>query len=224
MRKFKHKKTGDIAELVSNSGYKLNQSTVGLIPQEYVENSSDWEEIKETPRFKHGDKVYRVWESGVKTLGIITDDYRFEALESYEDEGGVIAGEIYGLGGLKYELVKKETPEEAAESLFPFTENDSENRTITIKRLYWIEGAKWKAQRSISIDAYEDYLNMQRASNAEYESKINELKQQIEGKYSEEEVRNIANWAFGFYREKDLSDSELEDEFNRILEEKFKKK
>jgi hypothetical protein len=42
--------------------------------------------------------------------------------------------------------------------------------------------------------------------------------------YSEEEVRNIANWAFGFYRRNDLSDSELEDEFNRILEEQFKNK
>jgi hypothetical protein len=45
-----------------------------------------------------------------------------------------------------------------------------------------------------------------------------------ERSYSKEEVRNIANWAFGFYRKNDLSDSELEDEFNRILEEKFKKK
>jgi hypothetical protein len=42
--------------------------------------------------------------------------------------------------------------------------------------------------------------------------------------YSEEEVRNIANWAFGFYRRNDLSDSELEDEFNRVLAEQFKKK
>jgi len=47
MKKFKHKKTGDIAELISNSGYKLAQSTVGLIPLEYIENSSDWEEIVE---------------------------------------------------------------------------------------------------------------------------------------------------------------------------------
>jgi len=47
---------------------------------------------------------------------------------------------------------------------------------------------------------------------------------QVERMYSEEEVRNIANWAFGFYRRNDLSDSELEDEFNRVLTEQFKKK
>ena len=47
---------------------------------------------------------------------------------------------------------------------------------------------------------------------------------QQERSYSEEKVRNIANWAFGFYRRNDLSDSELEDEFNRILEEQFKNK
>jgi hypothetical protein len=48
--------------------------------------------------------------------------------------------------------------------------------------------------------------------------------EQNKNKYSEEEVRNIANWAFGFYRRNDLSDSELEDEFNRVLAEQFKKK
>lgn len=52
---------------------------------------------------------------------------------------------------------------------------------------------------------------------------VNFAKQQ-ERMYSEEEVRNIANWAFGFYRRNDLSDSELGDEFNRLLAEKFKKK
>ena len=49
-------------------------------------------------------------------------------------------------------------------------------------------------------------------------------KWQQERMYSEEEVGNIANWAFGFYKRNDLSDSELEDEFNRILVEQFKKK
>jgi hypothetical protein len=39
----------------------------------------------------------------------------------------------------------KETLEEA-ERLFPFTKDDSENRIITIKRLYWIEGTKWQAE------------------------------------------------------------------------------
>jgi hypothetical protein len=48
--------------------------------------------------------------------------------------------------------------------------------------------------------------------------------EQDKNKYSEEEVRNIANWAFGFYRRNDLSDSELEDEFDKVLTELFKKK
>jgi hypothetical protein len=46
-KKFKHKKTGDIVELISRAGYKLYKSTIGLIPAEYIENSSDWEEIVE---------------------------------------------------------------------------------------------------------------------------------------------------------------------------------
>lgn len=41
--------------------------------------------------------------------------------------------------------------------------------------------------------------------------------------YSKEQVKNIANWAFGFHRRNDLSDSELEDEFNRILNETLNK-
>jgi hypothetical protein len=48
------------------------------------------------------------------------------------------------------QLNKQETVEEVAERLFPFTKDDSENRIITIKRLYWIEGAKWKAERMYS--------------------------------------------------------------------------
>jgi hypothetical protein len=49
-------------------------------------------------------------------------------------------------------------------------------------------------------------------------------KWQAERMYSEDEVRNIANWAFDFYKTDEFSDSELEDEFNRILSERFKKK
>ena len=52
---------------------------------------------------------------------------------------------------------KQETIEEAAERLFPFTKDDSENRIITIKRLFWIEGAKWQAERRYSE---EEVLNI----------------------------------------------------------------
>ena len=44
----------------------------------------------------------------------------------------------------------KETLEEAAERLFPFTKDDSENRIITIKRFFWIDGAKWQQERMYS--------------------------------------------------------------------------
>ena len=46
--------------------------------------------------------------------------------------------------------MKQETLEEAVERLFPFTKDDSENRIITIKRLFWIEGAKWQQERMYS--------------------------------------------------------------------------
>ena len=42
----------------------------------------------------------------------------------------------------------------------------------------------WKA-------VYEDSLNMQKCSNAGYESKIQELKQEIERRYSEKEVLDL---------------------------------
>lgn len=48
MTKYKHKTTGDIAELNnSKAGYKLNRNTIGLIPKEYIENSNDWEKVEE---------------------------------------------------------------------------------------------------------------------------------------------------------------------------------
>jgi hypothetical protein len=97
---------------------------------------------KKAPKFIPGDVVYRLWESGAKTLGIITDDYRFEALESYEDEGKVTVGETYGLGSFEYELAKQETPEEAAEKQW-----GNVHRTGV---LGFIEGANWQAQRMYS--------------------------------------------------------------------------
>lgn len=99
---------------------------------------------KKAPKFIPGDVVYRLWESGAKTLGIITDDYRFEALESYEDEGKVTVGETYGLGSFEYELAKQETSEEAAEKQW-----GNVHRTGV---LGFIEGANWQAKRMYSLD------------------------------------------------------------------------
>jgi hypothetical protein len=42
--------------------------------------------------------------------------------------------------------------------------------------------------------------------------------------YSEEEVRKIAEWSFHFYKTNEFDDSELEEEWSKLLEEKFKKK
>jgi hypothetical protein len=52
----------------------------------------------------------------------------------------------------------KETLEEVAERLFPFTKDDSENRIITIKRLFWIDGAKWQQERMYSEEEVENIL------------------------------------------------------------------
>ena len=52
----------------------------------------------------------------------------------------------------------KETLEDAAERLFPFTKDDSENRIITIKRLFWIDGAKWQQERMYSEEEVENIL------------------------------------------------------------------
>lgn len=47
MKQFKNKFTGDVATLTNETGYKLNSEIVGLIPAQYIENSNDWEEVKQ---------------------------------------------------------------------------------------------------------------------------------------------------------------------------------
>ena len=76
----------------------------------------------------------------------------------------------------------QETLEEAAKRIFP--NKDSFGATA---RNGFVQGAKWKEEISISKEAYEDSLNMQRCSNAGYQSKINELKSEIGRMYNEEE-------------------------------------
>jgi hypothetical protein len=123
-KKYKHITTGDIAELINDSGYKLNKNTLGLIPRQYIEYSNDWIEI--TNQLQHNDLVYRIWPSGKKSLGKIVDvpelykykeksntltgsSLRFIALETYLDEGSVSAGNSYGLGQFKYEKLNSDT-------------------------------------------------------------------------------------------------------------------
>ena len=47
---------------------------------------------------------------------------------------------------------------------------------------------------------------------------------EVDRLYNAEEVRNIAGWSFHFYKRNDLSDSELEEEWGRLLNERLKKK
>jgi hypothetical protein len=70
--------------------------------------------------------------------------------------------------------MKHETIEEAAEAWWKYPSHH-----ISEKKAF-IEGAKWQAERMISQEAYEDSLNLQRASNAGYESKIKELENKIQ--------------------------------------------
>jgi hypothetical protein len=52
----------------------------------------------------------------------------------------------------------------------------------------------------------------------------NKLKSEGEMLYNESTVRQIAEWSFHFYKRNDLSDSELEDEWKRLINERLKKK
>jgi hypothetical protein len=58
--------------------------------------------------------------------------------------------------------MEKETIEEVAERLFPFTKDDSENRIITIKRLFWIDGAKWQQEQDKNKFSNEEVLDVLR--------------------------------------------------------------
>ena len=59
---------------------------------------------------------------------------------------------------------KQETIEEAAERLFPFTKDDLENMIVTIKILFWIDGAKWQAERSFSEEQVIELLEYVRTN------------------------------------------------------------
>jgi hypothetical protein len=50
-------------------------------------------------------------------------------------------------------------------------------------------------ERTISKEAYEDSLNMQRCSNAGYENKISELENKIKQMYSEEDLKEALYYA-----------------------------
>lgn len=104
----------------TNPFYCKNQGSIVNNPENYPEF---WELVtKYIPKIN--DKVYRIWPSGNKTLGIIVECHglKFKALENYSFEGGVQANDTYGIGDYKYELVIKSI-EVKKEPLFK-TEDD----------------------------------------------------------------------------------------------------
>jgi hypothetical protein len=58
-----------------------------------------------------------------------------------------------------------------------------------------LNGLNNQQEKMVSKESYEDALNMQKASNAGYESKIKELKQQLKEMYSEKEVKHLIHLA-----------------------------
>lgn len=82
MKTYKHKQTGDIVELVNDSGYRFNKSIIGLIPKEYIENSSDWEEIVEYPI---GTRVFKL-ETGSVFERIEKGWVNIDIISGYKDE------------------------------------------------------------------------------------------------------------------------------------------
>jgi hypothetical protein len=114
-------------------------------------------------------------------------------------------------------MSKKETVEEAAKE-FVLTHDFSllTNQNHLANRCFQY-GAKWQAESMVSKASYEEALSMQKTSNIGYQSKINELEEQIQIMYSEEDMKQ-----FGLYlgdNLKNLKGKTIDEIF-----EKFKKK
>jgi hypothetical protein len=76
-------------------------------------------------------------------------------------------------------------------------------------------------------DIVKNYAELSYYNGDEVNAFVNGSKWQAEkdkNKYSEEEVRQIATWSFHFYKTNEFTDSELEDEWYKLLEKKFKNK
>jgi hypothetical protein len=94
-------------------------------------------------------KVFSNWSSGTY-IGYDTTKHIHLVRENEEGGGNLLSSsKILPYKSMPNEP-KQETLEEAVERLFPFTKDDSKNRIITIKRLFWIEGIKWQQERMYS--------------------------------------------------------------------------
>ena len=113
--------------------------------------------------------------------------------------------------------MKKETLEEVAERLFPFTKDDSENRIITIKRLFWVDGAKWQQENS-NINALHFEIDS-------LKREIKVFKHQQERSYSEEDLISLLE--FNYKKETNQLGTLRKDYSQKIIKEwfeQFKKK
>lgn len=76
--------------------------------------------------------------------------------------------------------MKKENYTLLAEKYYPSYPDGVITREISALRDGFIKGCIVQSEKNITKEAYEDCLNMQRCSNAGYESKIIELKRELE--------------------------------------------
>jgi hypothetical protein len=102
---------------------------------EYVEVRKTWEFLGDD--YRRGGERTLVYEIIIPSEKPLLDKVGEKFLESTDTIISIVRP-------------KQETLEEAAERKFPFTNDDSENRLITIKRLFWIDGAKWQAKSMYS--------------------------------------------------------------------------
>jgi predicted transcriptional regulator YheO len=96
------------------------------------------------------------------------------------------------------QYVNEETSERYEKLRLAYDKNYCKSNDIQdLKESYYYKGRRDESikqkERIVSKESYEDALNMQKASNAGYESKIKELKRQLKEMYSEEDIENIWN-------------------------------
>jgi hypothetical protein len=92
MRKFKHKKFGDIA--TSNGDGTYTMMDFNYVHSKYIENSSDWEEVveKEWIVLEYNDEFIPFRNSAIKSVKRISDGEIFTIGDKLSDEDGKIIG------------------------------------------------------------------------------------------------------------------------------------
>jgi len=123
IREYPGSKTIGYEVSFTGRGYS-HKSKCDYYPKYTIETNPEfWEKVVEVikldPSIKVGNKIYRIWPSGKKTLGLAcgytnTFDYmntklevtHFWSLETYNKEGGVTTNNGFGLGNYAYEKVE----------------------------------------------------------------------------------------------------------------------